>query len=212
MKKILGIVLFVFIISCLNRKNDIKKTSDVYYFMFEKPLTNNPDSSKRSDNHKFVNDDFDDKVATNDELRNFNCLDSTIIRKRKRFLDSIKAALHYYDRRIVEKFYKRSYDSSICYTYKHAFTIDNDTAINLLKLIHNIGLDTTFIKEETFLDSISVINNGTFLEDGKSYTKLWKPTPYFLQGDTINVFVIERIPNTDSCIFRKVNRNLVPWL
>jgi hypothetical protein len=171
--------------------------------MFDGPLVDNGDSKKEIAHFDTVLTSYFDSIDTSNNYKY----------DRQRFLDSLRFYLKQHDLLIVDTFYKYSNDSSICYTYRHKFTInDYEDASAIFELTYNIGSDTTFVKHEIFLDSINAICNGTFFEDGKSYTKLWDPTPYFLEGDTINVFVIEKIPNTDSCVFRKVNRFVVLWL
>ncbi len=205
MKYLSVITLLVSFVSCLNSTSDDNqnRNSDTYYFMFDGPLINNGDSKNEIAHFDTVLTRYFDSIDTSNNYKY----------DRQRFLDSIRSYLKQHNLLIVDTFYKYSNESSICYTYRHKFTINEyEDASATFELTHNIGSDTTFVKHKTFLDSINVTNNGTFIEDKENKSNLWYGTPHFLKEDTVKVFVIEKIANADSYIFRKVNRSVVPWL
>ncbi|MFV0589836.1 MAG: hypothetical protein ACK5M7_00490 [Draconibacterium sp.] len=75
------------------------------------------------------------------------------------------------------------------------------------ELRHNIGIDSVFVKDTAYLDSITYYN-AQFFKDTVKVRKFW--SGHFRSKDTLQIYLIRR--EGDSLVFRKVNRFVMPTL
>lgn len=98
----------------------------------------------------------------------------------------------------------------IIYRYFDTILIATDSKNYYLQhyLKYNNYRDTFFIRSKNYLDSIKYVNSK-WLENEINLDSLYKPIDCWRCGgiyDTSKIFLILRIDNTDSVIFRQVHR------
>ncbi|WP_340114543.1 hypothetical protein [Maribellus mangrovi] len=170
MKRVVIIMMVIFLQLSCNKKQEEPKEKATYYFLYEKPW-----EYRTFDNRLCYTYSYPPDSARIGELMN-----------------SLEAVRH----RVST------------YAKKSIFLLDSIRFHGeQFELRHNIGIDTVFVKDPAYLDSITYYNTQ-FFSDTVKVRKFWDG--YFNKMDTLAIYVIKR--EGDSLTFRKVNRYVMSSL
>ncbi|WP_167612905.1 hypothetical protein [Maribellus sediminis] len=168
MKRVVVIMMVVFVQLSCSQKQEEPKEKPTYYFLFEKPWIHSTTSDYLHYKYPYV-------------------ADSIQIKERKEMIEAFwqrKGAPAKFIGIDTIPYYSEVYD-----------------------LRHKIGIDTVFVKDTSYLDSISYYN-AQFFKDTVKVRKFWDG--HFRSKDTLQIYLIKR--EGDSLVFRKVNRFVMPIL
>ncbi len=113
--------------------------------------------------------------------------------------------IHYF--KYEDPLVKTESKDHISYAYSYRFpdpVYPADSSNVTFELIYNMGLDTFFVKSKLYVDEIEIYD-ASFFDNTKDLNVFWGRHTNS-KFDSVQIYVIEQIPNTDSIIFRKVNR------